>query len=95
MVARVRSKKYYFIADLEPGRLFFYAGSDTKHGVTVTLTPGREYFVSCYDDSAAHVSVWIGHSTMPCTLVAPEQGKTDIEKLKASPPNSQKGNSSQ
>lgn len=67
--------KYYQVADLDPGRHFFYAGADVKHGITVTLTPEREYFVSCHDESVAFAP---RHS---CTLVDPEQGKSDIEKL--------------
>jgi hypothetical protein len=74
-------KKRYFAADLEPGRHLIYGNSDVKHGVTVTLTTGREYFVSCADDSAAHASVWIGRSTIPCMLIEPEQGQKDIAGL--------------
>lgn len=50
LIARFRSKKYYFVADLEPGRHLFHANSDVKHGITVVLAAGREYFVACSDD---------------------------------------------
>lgn len=77
----LKDKNHYWVADLDPGRHLFYAGSDVKHGVTAMLTLEREYFVSCHDESAAHPGVWIGRATIPCTLVDPEQGKSDIGKF--------------
>jgi hypothetical protein len=83
VIARFRSKKYYFVADIEPGRHLLHAGSDVKHGITVILATGREYFVVCSDDLKP--GTWIGRSTTPCTLIDPEQGKSEIAKLSASP----------
>lgn len=84
LIANV-GKKYYFTTDLEPGRHLFYPESNVKNGVTANLTLGREYFLQCADSSAAHRKVMIGRTTIGCTLVDPDQGKSDIEKLKPSP----------
>jgi hypothetical protein len=77
-IAKVRSKKYYYVADLEPGRHLLHA-NDVKHGVTVVLTPGREYFVSCSQPLTS--GTWVGRSTLACVLVDAEQGRSDIAKL--------------
>lgn len=84
LIANV-GKKYYFTTDLEPGRHLFYPESNVKNGVTANLTLGHEYFLQCADSSAAHRKVMLGRTTIGCTLVDPDQGKSDIEKLNPAP----------
>jgi hypothetical protein len=80
VIATVRKKKTYFVNELDPGRYLIYGNSDTRHGVTVELIAGRDYYVSCLDDSAAHAGVWIGRSSIPCMLMEDQQGRIDGER---------------
>jgi len=85
VIATVRKKKTYFVNDLDPGRYLIYGNRDTKHGITVELIAGRDYYISCLDDSAAHASVWIGRLSIPCMLMEEQQGRSDIATFTLTP----------
>lgn len=70
-----KENRFYQVVDVEPGRHFIHANTDSKRGISVNLTLDREYYVACHDDSVAFVP------KHPCSLIDPEQGKSDIEKL--------------
>jgi hypothetical protein len=82
LIGKLR-KNQYILAELEPGRHVFRAGGDIKNGVTVNVSAGREYFVMC--SFAETAGMWVGRPKLPCTLVDPEQGRSDIAKLSPNP----------